>query len=178
MALAPFNKQTSLFSSPFENDWQIFDPFRDQFFNNQMMLGNNNPARQVAPLLAADLVETENEFKVFADLPGVDPSQLELTIDQHSLVMKAERKHSHEKNTDKVHTLERSYGSVQRRIRLPKNADVDKAVSNFDNGVLTVTFPKLADQPQTWRRLEVNSGSSNQNSRIGDGSRGSGSGMA
>jgi HSP20 family protein len=58
--------------------------------------------------------------------------------------MKAERKHVHEKQTDKVHRLERSYGSVKRRVALPKNADLN-ANTKFSNGVLVVTIPKLPE---------------------------------
>eukprot|EP00388_Colpodella_angusta_P001021 GDKJ01003419.1.p1 GENE.GDKJ01003419.1~~GDKJ01003419.1.p1 ORF type:complete len:129 (-),score=20.73 GDKJ01003419.1:142-528(-) len=113
-------------------------------------------SRQLSPLLTSDLVETENEFKVLADLPGVDPKDLELTIEGSSLVKKAERKHTHETNTDKYHTLERSYGTVQRKIKLPKNADLANATTRFKDGVLTVSFPKLAQLPVASTKLPVN----------------------
>jgi len=122
-------------------------------------------------LLSADLVENENEFKVLADLPGVDATKdLEITLDSksHMLTLKAERKHEREEKNDKnkVHYTERSYGSVQRSIRLPKNADLDGAQTHFDNGVLTISFPKLAPlpAPPSVRRLEINASPNNKES--------------
>ena len=153
MSLLPYR---SIFDQSFGNDWLVFDPFRDEFFGQLKSGTGRDLTQQFSPLLTSDLVESEKEFKVFADLPGVDPKDLELTIDKNSLLMKAERKHAHETKTDKVHTLERSYGTVQRRIRLPKNADLDNAQTAFKNGVLTVTFPKLAELPPTTRKLEIN----------------------
>jgi HSP20 family protein len=70
--------------------------------------------------------------------------------------MKAERKSEHETTTDTVHRLERSYGSVSRRLLLPKNADMSLAKTHFANGVLTVTVPKHVEMPPTSRKLTVN----------------------
>jgi len=141
----------------FRDDWQIFDPFRDDFFSGRRSgFGGGDLTRQLSPLLTSDLVETENEFKILADLPGVNPQDLELSIEGSSLVMKAERKHTHETNTDRYHSLERSYGTVQRRIKLPKNADLANANTRFKDGVLTVTFPKLAQLPASSTKLPIN----------------------
>ena len=111
-------------------------------------------SRQLSPLLTSDILETENEFKILADLPGVSPQDLELTLEGSTLLMKAERKHTHENKTDKYHSLERSYGKVERRIKLPKSADLANANTRFKDGVLTVTVPKVAEKPPT--KLTVN----------------------
>jgi len=106
------------------------------------------PMGQLSSLLSTDLVETENEFRMMVDLPGVDPKDLQLTLDNDVLEMKAERKFSNETTTNKVHCAERSYGMIQRRVKLPANADTGGVQTSFLNGVLTVTFPKRQQQQQ------------------------------
>jgi HSP20 family molecular chaperone IbpA len=111
-------------------------------------------AKAFSPLMSMDLVENENGYQVMADLPGVDVENVDLSVEGNALVMKAERNHVHETKTDKVHRLERSYGSVKRRVVLPKNADLNNANTKFSNGVLTVTIPKLPEvQP---KKLAIN----------------------
>jgi len=140
-------------ADPFGRDnWHVFDPFRDEYF-----AGRDNLTKQFAPLLTSDLIESEKEFKVLADLPGVSAEDLEVSIESSTLVLKAERKHSHQADTDKYHSLERSYGSVQRRIRLPKTADMSLASTKLKDGVLTVTIPKLAELPPSSIKLKINS---------------------
>jgi HSP20 family protein len=73
-------------------------------------------------------------------LPGVEDMTIEVV--GRTLVIKAERKVVHDTDADMVHSVERSYGKVQRTILLPENADIDKAISKFVDGVLTVSFPK------------------------------------
>lgn len=103
----------------------------------------NNFLRQLSPLLGSDLVETETDYKIHVDLPGVEASDVDISLVENKfLVIQAERKYVHEEEKDKVHSMERSFGKVQRRFRLPANADVDKANTLFKNGVLTLTFPK------------------------------------
>ena len=74
-----------------------------------------------------------------------------------TLNIKAERKVVHDSTNDMVHSVERSYGKVQRQLLLPLNADLDNSKSDFRNGVLTITFPKkdAASAPFT-RKLAIN----------------------
>eukprot|EP01032_Pedospumella_encystans_P024430 gene24430-27634_t len=153
-AVEPFLRDPFGFDS-----WQVSDPFRDEFFvNHKSVFGNSlDLTKPFAPLLTSDIIETDNEFKVLADLPGVSAEDLDLSIEGNTLVMRAERKHTHETNTDKYHSLERSYGTVQRSIRLPKTADMANANTKFKDGVLTVTFPKHAQLPPAATKLKINS---------------------
>ena len=77
-----------------------------------------------------------------SDLPGCDPSDLDLQIVDDTLVIKAERSHVHSKDTDTVHTMERSFGQVSRTIKLPKDANLEDVKTEFNHGVLNVTFSK------------------------------------
>jgi HSP20 family molecular chaperone IbpA len=139
----------------FGNDWLIHDPFRQEFFGGMKSGTGLDLTKPFSPLLAMDIVENEKGYQLMADLPGVDTKDLELSVENNAIVMKAERKHVHEQKTDKLHRLERSYGSVKRKVLLPKNADMSKADTHFSNGVLTVTIPKLAEVPPSTRKLEI-----------------------
>lgn len=160
MSLLPFR---SVLEDPFNQDWVVFDPFRDAFFGSgkgSSGIGDiSNVTKPFAPLLTTDVIEKENEFKILADLPGVDPNELELNVDRekHLLIMKAERKQVHETETDKIYRMERSYGKVQRTIRLPRNADVDNSQVKYKDGVLCVCVPKLTEVPETTKKLTIES---------------------
>lgn len=100
-----------------------------------------------------DMVESENDYKIHVDLPGVNPEDLDVSITNKFLVIKAERKSSHEEKTSKVHSVERVYGKTERKIRLPNNVDVDQSETKLKNGVLTITFPKK--EKETVRKITV-----------------------
>lgn len=109
--------------------------------------------RPYSPILSADLIESDTDYHVHADLPGVEDLNIEIV--GRNLIIKAERKVVHEADVDLVHSTERSYGKVQRQIMLPMNADIDRAVSKFTNGVLTVSFPKKTVTPIFSKKLQI-----------------------
>lgn len=94
----------------------------------------------LAQLAATDLIERGNEFFVNVDLPGAD--NVDVSVDNGVLTITADRKISHEENTDVIHRMERSFGKVTRRLTLPSNANADQARAKSVNGVLTITIPK------------------------------------
>ena len=150
MSLLPFR---SVFDDPVRQEWLTHYPFRDTLFGNLKSSSGHDLTKHITPLLATDIIEKENGFTVVADLPGVDPADLEVTIDDHTLSLTAERKHVHELDKDLVFRLERSYGKVQRKIILPKNANLNEASVKFANGVLCVCVPKSA--PAEPKKLEI-----------------------
>lgn len=107
-------------------------------------------------LLNIDLVETETQFQVHADLPGVEEKDLDISVDNNHLVIKGHREKNYEVHNATEHRVERSYGSVQRSIRLPPNADQSSCNANFENGVLTVTLAKLAPPSASSSKIQVN----------------------
>jgi HSP20 family protein len=120
---------------------------------------NNSLTKDLVPLMGTDLIESEKDYKVHVDLPGVNPEDLEVTISDNNkyLCLKAERHSTHEEKTDKVHSMERQFGRVQRKIRIPNNADMENIETNMRNGVLTITMPKKARvaEPEA-RKLQIN----------------------
>ncbi len=105
--------------------------------------------------MGTDLIESDSDFHIHVDLPGVQPEDLDVSVVDKYLMLKAERKHVHEDKSDKVHSMERSYGTVQRKIRIPQNADVDQASVKLRNGVLSISVPKKAPAVESVRKLAV-----------------------
>ena len=110
--------------------------------------------KDFVPIMGTDLIETTNDYNVHVDLPGVEASDLDISIVDKNLVIKAERKRVHEESTDRIHSLERAFGKVERQIRLPNNADTDHVVTAFKNGVLTIQFPKKLQEGQV-KKLHI-----------------------
>eukprot|EP01034_Spumella_vulgaris_P021614 gene21614-27653_t len=156
MSLSIFSPRTRFF----EDDWSVIDPLFSSLVHQSSasQARANKNFNSLAPILTADLIESDADFHIHADLPGVSAEDLELTLDGKTLLIKAERKHVHKTGTDKVHSMERTYGKVQRSIRLPANVDLDKIQSSFRDGVLSITIPKV-EPPQiaAVKKLKIDS---------------------
>jgi HSP20 family molecular chaperone IbpA len=98
-------------------------------------------------ILQVDLLENETEFQVHADLPGVEEKDLDISVENNHLVIKGHREKKIEMKNATEHRLERSFGSVQRAIRLPPNADQSSCKAHFENGVLRISLAKIAPPP-------------------------------
>lgn len=108
-------------------------------------------ARGLTP--AVDVSETPTEVIVRAELPGMDPEDIELTLEQGVLSIRGEKKREEEKKDEGFHRVERSYGAFSRSVRLPP-ACLDATVrAGYKNGVLTVTVPK--NEKFCARRIEI-----------------------
>jgi HSP20 family protein len=138
------------------NDDFFLRPF-EELIPSRSFSNSSNLTKDFMPLMGTDLIESETNYSVNVDLPGVDPEKdLEITVtEDNCLTMKAERKFSHEEKTDKVRSMERSFGTVKRKIRLPKNVDLDGCHTNFKNGVLIITIPKKMDMKSGSRKLSI-----------------------
>lgn len=120
--------------------------------------GGSDMTKPFTSLLNMDLVETDKEYKIVGDIPGVDPDHIELSLDERSLYIVAKREEDYESHGNKVHLIERPFGEVNRRIDLPKNAELDKANSCYKNGVLVITFPKIAGEGHSeHKKLSISS---------------------
>jgi len=93
---------------------------------------------------AVDIRETENELILKADLPEVNEKEIDLRIEDGTLVLKGERKfesQTADKNSG-YHRIERSYGSFARYFSLPETVDAEKVKAEYKAGVLTITLGK------------------------------------
>ena len=103
-------------------------------------LGAADLDRMLKPAL--DIAETEHAYVVHAELPGVAKDDVTITIENGTLMLTGEKKREVEQKDKGWHRIERSYGSFQRTLSLPKGVDADHADAAFKDGVLTITIPK------------------------------------
>jgi len=109
-----------------------------------------------------DVEEREDKILVRADLPGVNPDDFRVDIEDDGLVLQGERRNVREETRGGIRRSERSYGSFRRVIPLPQGANLEAADAHFENGVLEIEIP-LQQQAKS-RRLEVHSGSGTKTS--------------
>jgi HSP20 family protein len=136
------------------------DTFRselDRLFDRWTGLSSRDFGDFFAPLVgfgpSLDIAETDDEITVEAELPGMDPKNLDVTITGRALTIAGEKKEQVEKKErDFVHT-ERRFGSFKRRIELPAEVEADKVNAEFKDGVLTLKLKKVASAAP--RRIRV-----------------------
>jgi HSP20 family protein len=107
-----------------------------------------------------DITERGNEICLTAEVPGVAPQDVEVTVEDDMLILRGEKKAESEQDRGNYHVSERAYGRFQRMVQLPFSPDPDQIRANFDNGVLTVTVPRTDQARERSRRIEVQSSSS------------------
>ena len=91
---------------------------------------------------AVDVKESDNAFTIIADIPGVDPKDIEVHMENGMLTIKGEREAEKKEEKEGYKRIERSYGSFYRRFTMPDTANADKIAAKSKNGVLEITIPK------------------------------------
>jgi HSP20 family protein len=91
---------------------------------------------------AVDIYETDDRIVLKADLPGVNQKEIDLRIEDNTLVLRGERKFAHEERKEDFLRIERTYGSFQRTFRLPSTVDQSRVKATHDDGVLQVVLLK------------------------------------
>jgi HSP20 family protein len=89
-----------------------------------------------------DIYETENDIVLKAELPGVDPKDVEVRVEDNTLYLKGERKFEKEVKDENYHRVERAYGSFARSFTLPNSIDSENVKADYKDGLLTLTMPK------------------------------------
>ncbi len=115
---------------------RLFERFWETDFPEWPALG------EWAPKL--DVADTKEALVVTAEIPGIEPGEIELTLQDQVLAIKGEKKHEKEEKEEQYYRMERSYGAFARTIRLPVPVDASRVTATFKNGLLTVTLPKGA----------------------------------
>ncbi len=91
---------------------------------------------------AVDVSETPEAVTVKAEIPGIDPKDIDISLVGDVLTVKGEKKSEREEKKENYHLVERSYGSFARSISLPAAVNADKIDAKYEKGVLTVVCPK------------------------------------
>jgi HSP20 family protein len=125
----------------------------DNFFGGPVLSGAAERQGTItAPKI--DISETENEFRVRAELPGVSQGDVEVMLNDDMLTIRAEREIEQEEDREDYHLVEMSYGTLQRTLQLPYRVDPDQVQARFENGILTISLPKSQAQQRS-NRIEV-----------------------
>lgn len=103
--------------------------------------------------LALDVSEEDDHYIVEASVPGVDPDDLDITIEDNVLTITGERRVEDVDNEPNYHLRERRFGKFSRSIRFPTQVNANKVVANVENGVLRLEIPK-ADEVKP-KRISV-----------------------
>ena len=105
---------------------------------------------------ALEMTETEKSYKITAELPGIDPENVEVTFEDGILRIAGEKKEEREENERGYRLSERNYGAFERLIEIPSGANPDKIDAKFKNGVLTIAVAKTGEDKRNVRRIKVN----------------------
>ncbi len=126
------------------NPWSLFDQLAREL-NNPLTTttsddDSNMSVARWAP--AVDIQESDDAFTLLADIPGVLPEDIEVSMDNGVLTIKGERKSAKETEKENYKRVERQYGLFYRRFTLPDTANADKIEAHSEHGVLKVTIAK------------------------------------
>ena len=126
----------------------------DRLFQVEQPAHANTGEAQWAPRV--DIKEEDRRFVIYADIPGVDPEKIEVSMEKGILTIKGERTVENREQNGKFTRLERSHGLFYRRFALPDSADADGITAHGKDGVLEIVIPKKAET--TPRRITINTG--------------------
>ena len=128
---------------------QVFD----RFFNDPETDSDDSAVVTAQWVPRVDIKEEAERFVILADLPGIDPQDVEILMDKGILSIRGERSSETKSENERFSRVERRYGSFHRRFALPDSADAEGVAASGRNGVLEISIPK---KPETTpRRIQV-----------------------
>jgi HSP20 family protein len=143
------------------------DPMLDLLYQLERRMGRilNEPFRMFdwtlgeSPTAAwmplVDIFEEDDAIRIVAELPGVKPDDVKITVEGNLLTIKGTKEQVAEEKAEKVHRYERTYGAFERTFTLPASVDPDKIKAQYDLGVLTITLPKQETAKPHLIKVEV-----------------------
>jgi HSP20 family protein len=135
------NIQRRATESPLSSLRREIDQLFDDFFTAPLTgIGASRAMQEFNPVL--ELSETEGEYVMAAELPGLDEKDVEVSIDENVLTIRGEKKREEKKEGKGYRYSERSYGSFMRSVQLPSGTDSEHVTADFNNGVLEIHVPK------------------------------------
>jgi HSP20 family protein len=104
---------------------------------------------------AVNILEREDAIVISADLPGLKPEDVEVTVEQGTLNIRGERKLEEKHEGETLHRVERLYGLFERSFTLPNTVDPNKIEARFKNGEMTLTLPKREESKPRSVKIKV-----------------------
>jgi HSP20 family protein len=136
----------------FEKMRREMDRLWDSFFEG----GPVRRAREEGEWLPSlDVSETKSDLVVKAELPGIDPKDIDISVNEGVLTIKGEKRQEKEEKEEGYHLVERSYGSFTRSIRLPREIQNEKINASYKNGILKITLPKSEEAKKKEIKIKV-----------------------
>lgn len=129
-----------------ENELATMQGRVNRLFNEMLgpwPYGPEGGAINSAWLPPVDVFEDKEGIKLTAELPGVKAEDVKISLENQTLTLRGEKKQIAEETVEKVHRYERSYGSFERTFTLPSTVDSERIQATFEDGILTVTLPKV-----------------------------------
>lgn len=136
--------------------WQMMEQWRHEMDRALNPFLQNDDVSHVVGgewVPAVDIKEEEDSYVLHADIPGVKPEDIEITMERGVLSIHGERKFEEQVERENFKRIERSYGVFYRRFTLPENTDADAITAKGENGVLKVVIPKTKETER--KRIEV-----------------------
>jgi HSP20 family protein len=112
-------------------------------------------ATTAAWLPLVDIFEEPDVIRLVAEVPGVRPSDVKISVEDNVLTIKGTKEQVPEEKAEKVHRYERTYGAFERTFRLSASIDANKIKATYNLGVLTVTLPKAETAKPHLIKVEV-----------------------
>ena len=128
----------------------LVNSFNDDIFFNYSLFN-----RRHTDSFKIDMIESENNFLVKADIPGVNRSDIKLTFNNGVLKIKAERHNESDNSSNGNYISERTYGSISRSIKIPQNINQNDINAKYRDGVLEITLPKLSNDTSGTHHINV-----------------------
>jgi HSP20 family protein len=113
-----------------------FSDIMDEFFNDAIS------TRQSSFAPSIDISETEKQYIIDVEVPGIDKKDIELNVDNNTLTISGERKFEKEEDGKQFHRVESHYGTFSRSFTLPDNANTESINATYSNGILNITVDK------------------------------------
>jgi HSP20 family protein len=132
---------------------RMFDDFFTYPFHSYGLRNLNNSSDVFYPRV--DVSETDKEYKVVAEIPGIDEKDINVTLNDDVLTISGKKEFEKEESGRQYHRVERTYGSFRRDVQLPGEVIPDQIEATFKKGVLEIVLPKPAEQVNKGRKITI-----------------------
>jgi HSP20 family protein len=102
-----------------------------------------------------DIAETKSDLIVKAELPGIDPKEIDISLTGDTLTIKGEKQQEKEEKEENYYRIERSYGIFSRTIKLPVGVQNDRIKASYQHGVLKITLPKSEEAKKKQIKIKL-----------------------
>ena len=141
----------------FDEVWREAASHRGGYINTTRGMPELAGVNGFAGLPRADMKETDKDYRLHVELPGLKIADVQLELEGDSLIVRGVKSDDQHRDGTNFHFTERRFGRVERRFALPRDVDADAVKADFRDGVLNVVLPKDATAEQR-RRIEVRPG--------------------